>query len=350
MKLFRSSPVTERRIKRFLKIKRAVISLCILIGLYFISFFSELIANDKPVLIRYNGKFYFFAAYNFYPDKTFGGKYDTEAQYRDLAQTDRFLNVKGNFILFPPIPYSPYTSNLAELKTNPPTPPDSRHLLGTDDRGRDIFARLLYGFRVSMTFAIMLLLIEIIIGVIIGALQGYFGGILDLTAQRLIEILSALPFLYIVILAGNIFGQGFFTLIIVMSIFNWIGLSYYMRAEFLRIRKFQFVDAAKILGTGNTKILFSEILPNALVPIITFAPFSLIGAISILSGLDYLGFGLPAPTPSWGELMRQGLENLSSYWLSVFPFIALFLTLLFLAFVGEGLREAMDPKEYARME
>lgn len=343
MRLFRSSPVTIKRIKRFLKIRRAVISLCILIGLYFISLFSEVIANDKPILIRYKGKLYFFTAYKFYPDKTFGGKYDTEAQYSDLAGTDRFLNVKGNFILFPPIPYSPYTSNLAELKNNPPTSPDSKHLLGTDDQGRDIFARLLYGFRVSMTFAIILLVIEVIIGVIIGALQGYFGGFFDLTVQRFIEIFSVLPFLYIVILAGNIFGQGFVILIIVMSIFNWISLSYYMRVEFLRLKKYQFVDAAKIFGTGNVKILFSEILPNALVPIITFAPFSLIGAISILSGLDFLGFGLPAPTPSWGELMRQGLENLSSYWLSVFPFTALFLTLLFLAFVGEGLREAMDP-------
>ncbi|MBN2532408.1 MAG: ABC transporter permease subunit [Spirochaetales bacterium] len=348
--MFKSSPETTRRIKRFFKIKRAIVSLFILIILYVISFFSELIANDKPILIQYNGKLYFFAAYNLYPDKTFGGNYDTETQYRELSKTDRFTSTKGNFILFPPIPYSPYTSNLNELTKNPPTPPDGRHLLGTDDRGRDVFARLLYGFRVSMSFAIILLIIEIIIGVIIGALQGYSGGFFDLTAQRFIEILSALPFLYIIILTGNIFGQGFNTLIIVMSIFNWIGLSYYIRAEFLRIKKFQFVDAAKLLGTGDIKILFSEILPNALVPIITFAPFSLIAAIQTLSALDYLGFGLPAPTPSWGELMRQGMEHLSSFWLSVYPFIALFLTLLLLAFVGEGLREAMDPKEYARME
>jgi microcin C transport system permease protein len=350
--LFKKSPVTARRIKRFLKIKRAVISLCIISGLYFITFFSEIIANDKPILIYYSKKYYFFAAYNFYSDKTFGGTYDTEAQYKDLIRTDRFKNNKNNFIIFPPIPYSPYTSSLEELKGYPPTPPDSKHILGTDDRGRDVFTRLLYGFRVSMTFAVILLIIEIFIGVLVGAFQGYFGGMIDLTTQRIIEILSALPFLYIVILAGNIFGQGFITLIIVMSIFNWIGLSYSMRAEFLRIKKFQFVDAAKILGTGNLRILFSEILPNAFVPIITFAPFSLIASISILSGLDYLGFGLPAPTPSWGELMRQGTapEHLSSYWLSLFPFIALFLTLLLLAFVGEGLREAMDPKEYARLE
>ena len=336
--------------KRFFKIKRAVISLCILLSLYFISFFSELIANDKPILVGYDGKLYFFTAYIFYSDKTFGGKYDTEAQYRELVKTYRFTHNKNNFILFPPVPYSPYTSNLRELTSYPPTPPGNKHILGTDDRGRDVFARLLYGFRVSVSFALILLVIEVLIGIIIGALQGFLGGIVDITVQRLIEILSALPFLYIVILVGNVIGQGFFTLIVVMSLFNWIGLSYYIRAEFLRIKKYQFIDAAKTLGTGNIKVVFSEILPNALVPIITFAPFSLIAAIKILSGLDYLGFGLPAPTPSWGELMRQGMENLSSYWLSVFPFIVLFLTLLLLAFVGEGIREAMDPKEYSRME
>jgi microcin C transport system permease protein len=326
------------------------VSLFILLILYVISLFSECIANDKPLLIRYEGKLYFFAAYFYYPDKTFGGIYDTAAQYRELAETARFSRNKENFMVFPPVPYSPYTSSLKELTDFPPTPPDSKHILGTDDRGRDVFTRLLYGFRVSLSFALILLVVEIIIGVIIGALQGYLGKTFDITVQRCVEILSALPFLYIVILVGNVIGQGFITLIIVMSFFNWIGLSYYMRAEFLKIKKNQFVEAARSLGTGHGKILFSEILPNALVPIVTFAPFSLIAAIKILSGLDYLGFGLPAPTPSWGELMRQGMEDLACYWLSVFPFLILFLTLLLLSFIGEGLREAMDPKEWVRME
>jgi microcin C transport system permease protein len=208
----------------------------------------------------------------------------------------------------------------------------------------------LYGFRISISFALVLLLLEIVVGSVIGALQGYAGGAADLTAQRFIEVLSALPFLYVIILLGSILGQSFTTLIIIMAVFNWIGLSYYIRAEFLRIKKYQFVDAAKVLGVKRYKILFSEILPNALTPIITFMPFSLINAVFTLTALDYLGFGLPAPTPSWGELIRQGLENLPSYWLSVYPFIALFLTLLLLTFIGEGVREAMDPKEYARME
>jgi len=341
--MFKVSVIMINRMRDFLKIKRAVISLVILIVLYTISLFSELIANDKPVLISYNGKLYFFAAYNFYADKTFGGKYETEARYKEIAKTERFLKIKGNYMVFPPVPYNPNTLNHHELKRTPPTSPDRTHFLGTDNKGRDVFARLLYGFRVTMTFALVLLALEIIIGVIIGGLQGYLGGIFDLTIQRFIEILSALPFLYIVILVGHLIGRGFITLIIVLSVFNWIGLSYYMKAEFLRIKKSQFVDAAKTLGSGNVKIFMSEILPNAIVPLITFAPYSLIGAVSTLSALDYLGFGLPAPTPSWGELMRQGtkITHLSNLWLTVSPLITLFITLLLLAFVGEGLRKAM---------
>jgi microcin C transport system permease protein len=342
--------MTKRRMERFLKIRRASLSLLILVILYIISFFCEFIAHDKPIVIRYNEKLFFFAAFVFYPDKTFGGVYDTEAQYRELAASPQFRDNRQNFMIFPPVPYSPYTSNLSELASHPPTPPDSRHIMGTDDRGRDVFARLLYGFRVSMSFALILLFIEIIIGVTIGALQGYTGRAFDLILQRFIEILAAVPFLYIVIIVGNIIGKSFLTLVVVMSVFTWIGLSYYIRAEFLQIKQFQFVDAARSLGVGRIKILFSEILPNALVPVFTFAPFSLISAIGSLAGLDYLGFGLPAPTPSWGEIMRQGMEHLSSYWLSVFPFVVLFVTLLLLSFIGEGLREAMDPKAYARME
>ncbi|HOJ64580.1 MAG TPA: ABC transporter permease subunit [Spirochaetota bacterium] len=344
------SPITERRIKRFLKIKRAWISLLILTVFYIISLFSELLVNDKPLIIKYNNKIYLFAAYRFYSDKTFGGKYDTEADYKKLKDSQQFKNNKDNFMIFPIIPYGPYKDDLENLKGYPPTPPDFKHILGTDDRGRDVFARLLYGFRVSMTFSILLLIFEILIGVIVGGIQGYLGGIVDITLQRIIEILSSLPFLYIVILLGHTIGKGFIMLIVVISIFNWIGLSYYIRAEFLRIKQFQFVEAAKSMGSSHVRILFSEILPNALTPIISFTPFSLIAGISILSSLDFLGFGLPAPTPSWGELIRQGTENLNCYWLSVFPFVALFLTLLLTAFVGEGIREAMDPKEYSKYE
>ncbi len=327
-----------------------MVSLIILSVLYVLSLGSELIANDKPLLVVYNGKPHFFAAYTFYSDKIFGGQYDTEAQYRQLNASPAFGRDTGNFMVFPLIPYGPYISTLDELEGNPPTAPAGDHIMGTDDRGRDVFARLLYGFRISVTFAIILLLLEIIIGCIIGALQGYLGGMFDLTMQRFIEILSALPFLYIVILIGNVLGQSLVTLIIIMTCFNWIGLSYYVRSEFLKHKQQQYVDAARVLGGKGYKILFSEILPNSLTPIITFMPFSLISAIFTLTALDYLGFGLPAPTPSWGELFQQGMENLSSYWLSIFPFIILFITLLLLAFIGEGVREALDPREYSRME
>ena len=350
MKHITLSPITKRRLSRFCKTKRALVSLIILGSLYFISLFSEFIANDKPILIRYEGKYYFFAAFRFYSDETFGGRYKTEAAYKKIAKSDAFRANPKNFMWFPIIPYSPYNSNLAELDGFPPTAPDSHHIMGTDDRGRDMFVRLLYGFRVSMTFALILLIPEILLGVAIGGIQGYIGGMFDLTLQRIIEILSSLPFLYIVILIGNIFGKSLGTLILILGMFNWIGLSYYIRAEFLRIKQFQFVQAARSMGMAPFKILFSEILPNALTPIITFMPFSLIGNISSLSSLDYLGFGLPAPTPSWGELIKQGTEYLTSYWLSVYPFVALFLTLLLTAFIGEGIREAVDPKDFSLLE
>jgi microcin C transport system permease protein len=333
--------------------KRAWISLVILTTVYFISLFSELIANDKPLLIRYEGKTWFFAAYNTYSDIELGGRYKTEAQYKEMKKEPRFADNPDNFMIFPIIPYSPYSSSysLMELNSNPPTRPDSRHIFGTDKSGRDVFVRLLYGYRISMSFAIILLIIMIMISTLVGGLQGYFGGWYDLSAQRLIEILSSLPFLYIVILVGHTVGQGLITLIVIMSIFNWIGLSYYVRSEFLRIKKIQYVESARAIGKNPLQILYGEILPNAVTPIVTFAPFSLIGAISALSSLDYLGFGLPAPTPSWGELIKQGMEpeHLTSYWLSVFPIVILFITLLLTAFVGEGLREAFDPKEYSKM-
>lgn len=348
--MFKISPITIRRLERFFKIKRAFVSLLILGTVFIISLFSEFLANDKPIVIRFDGKYYFFAAFKFYPDNLFGGRYKTEAQYKKIASSEQFNSNPKNFMLFPIIPYSPYTSNLEELEGFPPTPPDFKHILGTDDRGRDVFVRLLYGFRVSISFALILLIIEIFFGIIIGGIQGYIGGGLDITVQRLIEILSSLPFLYIVILVGNIFGKGLLTIIFIMAIFNWIGLSYYIRAEFLRLKQFQFVEAAKAMGMNPFKILFSEILPNAITPIVTFAPFSLIGGVSVLSSLDYLGFGLPAPTPSWGELIKQGTEHLSCYWLSVYPFVALFITLLLTAFIGEGTREAVDPKVLSKIE
>jgi len=342
------SPEFLKRLKQFRSIRRSYWSLLVLAAAYGLSLGAEFIANDKPILVRYEGRLYCPVIF-FYPERTFGGTLGTMTDYKELRGSPQFRK-KGNFMIFPPIPYGPNESLLASIPGNPPTPPTWKNLLGTDDRGRDILTRLIYGLRVSVTFALILVIIGMILGTVMGGLQGYFGGSLDLSMQRAIEILGMLPFLYMLILAGSVFGQGFWVLLIVYALFDWIGLSYYMRAEFYRLREMPFVEAARAMGIGPAKIIFRHILPNALTPIITFFPFMFISAIFSLSALDYLGFGLPPPTPNWGELMRQGLSNLRCYWLSVFPFCFLFFTLLLAAFVGEGLREAFDPKSYARME
>jgi microcin C transport system permease protein len=343
----RLSPITQRRFHKFRKLKRAYYSLWILLILYVISLFANFIANDQPLIVKYQGKL-FFPVIHFYDGSHFGLGATDIPNYKELQKSNTFKNNKGNWILFPLLPYG-YNESL-ELKDSPPTPPTLHNLLGTDDRGRDILTRLIYGYRISFSFALLITFASMALGVLIGALQGYFGGLFDLSMQRLIEIFSALPFLYIVIIIGSSIGTSFGMLLIIFTIFDWVGISYYMRSEFLKLREIQFVEAAKALGVKDWKIMFRHILPNALTPIITFLPFDLIGSFAALSALDYLGFGLPAPTPSWGELMRQGMDNIYSYWLSLFPVLALFLVLLLIAFVGEGVRDAFDPKEYHQME
>jgi microcin C transport system permease protein len=231
-----------------------------------------------------------------------------------------------------------------------PFPPTQGHILGIDGAGRDVLARILYGLRTSMTFGIILVAGSMIIGIATGALQGYYGGIIDIFGQRLIEIWSALPFLYIMILMGSIYGRSFSLLLFCYGLFNWIGISYYIRAEFLRLRKQPFVEAAKAMGAPSYKVIFKHILPNGLIPVITFFPFSLVGAIGALAALDYLGFGLPPPTPSWGELLYQAQQYRWAWWLILYPSLALFIVMLLGVFVGEGIRNAYDPKRYARLE
>jgi microcin C transport system permease protein len=344
----RFSPLTMKRWQKFQQLKRAYYSLGILLGLYVLSLGANLIANNQPLLVKYQDKMYF-PALRFYNGSHFGLGATEIPNYKELRRSAAFQEGSGNWMLFPPIPYGPNES-LLTLAGNPPTPPTWRNWLGTDDRGRDILTRLLYGYRISFSFALLITLCSMVVGVIIGALQGYLGGVFDITMQRVIEIFSTLPFLYIVIIIGSSLGTGFLVLLLIFIIFDWIGISYFIRSEFLRLREVQFVEAARALGIRDWKIMFRHILPNALTPIITFLPFNLIGAITSLSALDFLGFGLPAPTPSWGELMRQGMSNLFSYWLSLYPTLALFGVLLLIAFVGEGVRDAFDPRKYQRME
>jgi microcin C transport system permease protein len=329
-----------------MRIKRAWYSLLILGGAFALSLCSEFIANDKPLVMVYKGKWYF-PVIAFYPAETFGGKYKTEADYLGLKRDKAFRS--NGFMLFPVIPHNPLHAYL-DLPGAPPHRPSREHWLGTDSMARDVLARLIYGFRTCMLFALTLALLGAVIGVIVGGVQGYCGGTVDIMVQRLIEIWSSLPFLYVVILVGAVYGSSFALLVGVMALFEWVGLSYYMRGEFYKLKSMTYVKAARAVGAGPAGILFGQILPNALTPIITIMPFSIIGGISSLTALDFLGFGLPPPAASWGELLQQGLNNLYAPWIAGFTVAALFTTLMLTTFIGEGIREAFDPKSEDRLE
>ena len=339
--------LTRERIRKFRLIKRASISLWILGIAFFISLFSEFIANDKPLYLKYQEK-WFFPVIHFYPSTTFGGQYATEPDYIKLNADENF-KASGGSMIFPIIPYGPLRANL-DMEGNPPHAPSKDHWLGTDNTARDVLARLIYGFRICMLFGLCLAASDAVLGILIGGIQGYLGGKVDITVQRLIEIWSALPFLYVVILLGSIYGTGFAMLLFVMAIFEWIGLSYYMRGEFFRLKDMNYVKAARAVGLSSTRIFLNQILPNALTPVITILPFTVVSGISALTALDFLGFGLPPPMPSWGELLTQGLQNLQAPWIAVSTVLALFITLLLATFIGEGVREAFDPKSFSRLE
>ncbi len=331
--------------RRFMSIRRSFVSFIVLSVLFVLSLGSEVVAGSRPLLLSYNGELHF-PIIKFYAGERFGQSQKTEADYRMLRVDPAFQ--ESGWAVFPLIPYSPLESDLEESGA-PPHPPSWRHPLGTDGSGRDVFARLLYGFRICMLFSIILTVITGVTGIAMGALQGYAGGRTDLLIQRFTEIWSALPFLYVVILLGSIFGQSFFMLLAVLSLFSWIGLSLYMRAEFFKIRNMTYVRAARAVGVSNAGILFRHILPNALTPAITILPFTLISGIGALTSLDFLGFGMPPPTPSWGELLDQGLKNLQAPWIAVSTVLSLFFTLLMATFISEGIREAVDPKAKKRI-
>jgi microcin C transport system permease protein len=340
------SELTRERFRRFRGIRRAWWSFLILSAAFVLSLFSEFIANDKPLLLSYHGEL-FVPVVRFYPEVRFGLPHATEPDYLALKQ-DASFRAAGGWMLFPLVSSGPYRANL-ELAGNPPHRPSRQHWLGTDNTARDVLARLLYGFRLCMTFALVISLLAAVLGILIGGLQGYLGGWTDMLGQRFIEIWSALPFLYVVILLGAIYGRSFALLVFVVAIFEWIGLSYYLRGEFYRLKNLAYVKAARALGISETRIFLRHILPNALTPVVTVLPFSLIAGISTLTSLDFLGFGLQPPAPSWGELLRQGLENLHAPWLAITATLAVFITLMLATFVGEGAREAFDPKSDARV-
>jgi microcin C transport system permease protein len=353
-----SASIFRKRLRKFRALKRGYYSFVILLVAYAISFFLPFLINNQALLVRYNGHFYF-PILHYYPASAFGQQTIGESNYRELARTLRDEH-RGNWAILPLYPYSPIES-LLDLPGNPPHRPSWQHLMGTDDRARDIFARLAYGFNVSLTFALLVLSVSYAVGITVGALSGYFGGKLDIISQRLMEIWGSLPFLYTIIIVSSIvvpiyipgrnlvLQPSFWLLIFILTVFDWMGITYYVRGEFYREKAKDYVGAAIAMGASDRAIMFKHILPNSLTPIVSFAPFMIVGNIGALVALDFLGFGLPAPTPSWGELIGQGMENLTKWWLVFFPLGATFVTLLLIVFIGEAIREAFDPKEYSRL-
>ena len=357
---FALSPINERRWQNFKANKRGYWSLWIFLILFIVSLFAELISNDKPFLIQYKGSFYtpIFATY---PETTFGGEFETEADYRDPTvaclirtngvesyfdepETAQSTDGSGGWMLWPLIRYSYDTINL-DLPVPAPAPPSTENWLGTDDQGRDVVARVIYGFRISILFGLTLTVISSVIGIAAGAIQGYFGGWVDLLGQRFIEIWTSIPALYLLIIIAAIIEPSFWILLGILLLFSWVSLVGLVRAEFLRGRNFEYITAARALGHTNAKIMFKHLLPNAMVATLTFLPFILNSSIATLTSLDFLGFGLPPGSASLGEMLSQGKANLQAPWLGLTAFFVIATMLSLLIFIGEAVRDALDPRK-----
>lgn len=342
-----STSLFKKRWKKFKTLKRGYYSFLIISVLYILSFILPVFVGRNALVVKYNDEYYY-PLFNFYLAETFNQtNVQGEANYRLLKE--QFANEEDNWVLLPVYPYGPNENLLDELTESPPTKPDGTHWLGTDDRGRDVLARLTYGFNIGLSFSLIVTLLSFMIGISIGAVLGYFGGKIDILGQRLIEIWSTLPFLFVMIILSSILNPNFLLLTFVLTIFGWMSMTYYVRGEFYREKARDYVSAAVSMGAKNSTIIFKHILPNALTPVITFLPFAIVANIFSLVALDYLGFGLPPPTPSWGQLMNQGMQNIEKWWLIGTPLIAMFFTLLSITFIGEAIREAFDPKIYSRL-
>ena len=335
------SPLNKRRLQNFKSNKRGFYSFWIFSFLFIVSIFADFIANDKPLLIKFDQEYYF-PITNEYPETIFGGDFETEADYRD-PYVIKLIEDKG-WMIMPLIPYT-YNTIIRDLDVPAPAPPSKKNWLGTDDQARDVLARLIYGFRISILFGFTLTFFSMIIGVSAGAIQGYFGGKIDLFFQRFMEIWSAIPTLYVLIILASIVQPNFWWLLMILLFFSWMGYVGVVRAEFLRARNLDYVRAAKALGVSNQTIMFRHLLPNATVATITFLPFSLSASVTALSGLDFLGFGLPPGSASLGEMVNQGRNNLQAPWLGLTSFFTLGLMLGLLVFVGEAIRDSLDPRK-----
>jgi microcin C transport system permease protein len=368
LRRFALSPLNRRRWENFKRNHRGYWALWVFMVLFLVSLFAEFIANDKPFLILMNGRAYFPAVIA-YPETTFGGDFETAADYRDPFLQD-LIAKKGGTMIWPPIHYR-YDSHNLDLPTPAPSPPtwklteeqckpvvEKKHLtgcrdleynwLGTDDQGRDVVARLIYGFRISVLFGLILTIISSVIGVAAGAVQGYFGGWTDLLFQRVIEIWTSVPSLYLLLIISSVLVPGFFVLLGILLLFSWVSLVGLVRAEFLRGRNFEYIQAARALGVSNTTIMFRHLLPNAMVATMTFLPFILSSSVMTLTALDFLGFGLPPGSPSLGELLSQGKTNIQAPWLGLAGFFSVAIMLSLLIFIGEAVRDAFDPRKTFR--
>lgn len=336
-----SNPLAEARWLRFKANKRGFISLWIFTLLFGLSLFAEIIANDKPLLVFYDNQ-WFVPVINEYAETEFGGEFETEADYKDPYVIE--LIEESGYIVWPIIPFSYDTINF-DIAGAVPSEPDSVNWLGTDDKGRDVLARIIYGFRISVLFGFVLTIVSSFIGVVVGATQGYYGGWVDLFGQRFIEVWSGMPTLFLLIILSSFIEPNFWWLLGIMVLFSWMSLVGIVRAEFLRCRNFDYVRAAQAMGVDDKRIMLRHMLPNAMVASLTMMPFILSGSVTTLTSLDFLGFGLPAGSPSLGELLAQGKANLQAPWLGISAFVVLSLMLTLLVFVGEAVRDAFDPHQ-----
>lgn len=344
MKIFTLSPQGKRQWQRFKAIKRGYYSAILLVTLLLMSCFAELLISNRAIVVSYQGDIYFPTYGGVIDGHQFGQERAFETDYRALKQQ---LSDSGKgWVIMPIVPYSPTEIDL-NLTDFPPYPPSLQHWLGTDTSGRDVLARLVYGFRTAMAFSLILLVCNYIIGVSIGCLMGFLGGKFDLFGQRIIEIWSNVPFLYVIMIIASIIVPSFWTLVILMVLFGWMGITWYMRTVTYREASREYVMAARAIGASQSRILFKHILPNTISLLVTFIPFSIAAGISSLTALDYLGFGLPKTTPSWGDLLSQGTNNLQYEWIVLSVIVAMTLVLTMVTFIGEAIREAFDPKKYA---
>ena len=344
------NPLTLKKIRRFKSIKRGYYSFLLFCMMVLVALAAELLVSNRALIVKYEDRYYFPTYGDLLPGRTFGLDYDYETSYRQLAV--QFAEEgSGNWVLMPPVPFNAFENDLKEDQYPPFAPSiQDRHYLGTDAVGRDIVARLLYGFRIAISFSLALLVVNYTIGVSIGSAMGFWGGKFDLFFQRIIEILSNVPFLYVIIIISSIIVPNFFMLILVMALFGWIGITWTMRTVTYKERAREYVLAARALGGTNLRIIFKHIIPNTIAIIVTFAPFAVSSGIVALTSLDYLGFGLPPPTPSWGELLQQGRTNLDAWWISASVIAAMTVTLITVTFIGEAIREAFDPKLHTTYE